>query len=114
MGSTINNELWVAVEKEFSNVAVGACGDCGRITGGDTTLVSQRLCTSHLEFSTVTLLSLLHVAVATFLPTIEDLDLRHVEQTHADTLFKAGCQVLLAAAAEHRRERIPVSDGNIW
>lgn len=68
---------------------------------------------SYLKFPTVTLLSLLHIAVATFLPTIEHLDLRHVEQAHADTFLKAGGEVLLAAAAEHCRKRVPVSDRNI-
>lgn len=69
---------------------------------------------SHLKLSTVALLSLLHVAVATFLPAVEHLDLRHVEQAHADAFFKAGRQVLLAAAAEHRWERIPASDTEGW
>lgn len=69
---------------------------------------------SHLEFSTVTLLSLLHVAVATLLSAVEHLDLRHVEQTHPHSFLKAGSQVFLAAAAEHRWERVPVSDSNIF
>lgn len=64
---------------------------------------------SHLKFSAVTLLSLLHVAVATLLPAVEHLDLGHVEQTHAHSFLKAGRQVLLAAAAEHRWERVPGS-----
>lgn len=69
---------------------------------------------SHLKFSAVTLLSLLHVAVATLLSAVEHLDLRHVEQTHAHTFLKAGRQVLLAAAAEHRWERVAVSHSNTF
>lgn len=69
---------------------------------------------SHLEFSTVTLLSLLHVAVATLLSAVEHLDLWHVEQTHPHSFLKAGGQVLLAAAAEHRWERVPGSDRNTF
>lgn len=84
-----------------------------RTSGGWNTLFPW-LQRSHLKFSTVTLLSLLHVAVATLLSAIEHLDLGHVEQTHPHAFVEAGRQVLLAAAAEHRREGIPVSDGNIF
>lgn len=65
---------------------------------------------SHLQFSAVTLLSLLHVAIATFLPAVQHLHLGHVEQTHPNALFKTGRQVFFAAAAEHSGERIPASE----
>lgn len=67
----------------------------------------------HLQFSTVTLLSLLHIAVATFLPTIQHFDLWHIEETHSNAFFETSREVLPAAAAEHRRKRIPASEGNV-
>lgn len=72
----------------------------------------QDLQRSHLQLPTVALLSLLHVAVPTFLPAVQHLDLGHVEQTHPHALLETGGEVLLAAAAEHRRKRIPVRDGD--
>ncbi len=67
-----------------------------------------RLQHAHLKFSTVTLLALFHVAISTFLPTVQHFDLGHVEQTHSDAFLKTGRQILLAAAAEHGGEWIPV------
>ena len=69
------------------------------------------VCVCYLQLSTVTLFSLLHVAVATLLPPVEHLDLGHVVQAHAHALLQTGCQVLLTAGAEHRGERVPEGDG---
>lgn len=61
----------------------------------------------YLWLPAVTLLSFLHVAIATLLATVEHLDLGHVVQTHANTFLQTGSQVLLAACAEHGWEWIP-------
>lgn len=104
VGNIINDDLWVAVWKEISVLRNG-----GRSGGKNALFIAH----AHLKLSTVTLLALLHVAVATFLPAVEHLDLRHVEQTHPDAFLEAGRQVLLAAAAEHRGEGIPASERNV-
>lgn len=61
----------------------------------------------YLWLSAVTLFSLLHIAVAALLSTIDDLDLWHVVQTHTHTFLQTGCKVLLAACAKHFWEWIP-------
>ena len=61
----------------------------------------------YLWLPAVTLLSLLHVAIATLLAAVEHLDLGHVVQTHANTFLQTGSKVLLAACAEHCWEWIP-------
>lgn len=110
-----NKNLWVVAEKEISSLAdetFNRNAEELQEVWRWKQFVYQDLRHTHLQLPTVTFLSLLHVAIATFLPTVEHFDLGHVEQTHPDAFFKTGCQVLLAAAAEHRGERIPVSHTN--
>lgn len=65
-----------------------------------------------LWLSTVALLALLHIAVATFLSSVEHFDFRHVEEAHAHALLKTGRQVLLTAAAEDSGKRVPGGGGH--
>lgn len=61
----------------------------------------------YLWLPAVTLFSLLHVAVAALLATVEHLYLRHVVQTHAHAFLQTGSKVLLTACTEHCWEWIP-------
>lgn len=65
-----------------------------------------------LWLPTVTLLSLLHVAVAALLSAVENLDLGHVVQTHAHSFLQTGSKVLLTACTEHGGEWIPSGGGH--
>lgn len=62
---------------------------------------------THLEIPAVTLLSLFYVSVATLLPSIEHLHLRHVEETHTHSLIQTHQQVFLTAWTEHSGEGVP-------
>lgn len=64
-------------------------------------------CELYLQLTAVTLLSLLHVAIAALQSSIKHLDLWHVVQTHAHTFLQTACKVLLAAGAKYRWEGIP-------
>lgn len=63
---------------------------------------------THVWFSTVALLPLLHEAVPALLPPDQVLHVGHVVQTHAPSLLEVVVQVAFAAAAEHPRERMPL------
>lgn len=62
---------------------------------------------AHVRFSTVTLFSVLHKAVATLLAPHQVLHVGHVVETHAPSLLEIAVQVSFAASAENTWEWMP-------
>lgn len=62
---------------------------------------------SYLHLSTVTLLSLLQVAISTFPSTIHSLGVWHVGEAHPSTRVQILLQLLSVALVEHLGEWVP-------